>query len=581
MSFFTVYARAVLLVKPEGVLAVSLALTGVVLAFLQFAEPLLFGRVIDALTKGEAAMPYVALWAGFGFTAVAANIFVALHSDRLAHRMRLDVMRMYFEKVVALPASFHSDAQSGRLIGIMLSGTDNLFGFWLAVFREHLSSAVMLAVLMPTALWINWRMGLLLAGLMTIYATVSVFVVKRTHFGQAEASQRHAELSGRVGDVIGNVTVVQSFARLAEETRALQQIMGKLLEAQLPVLTWWAITTVLTRAASTITMVSIFALGSVLHARGEITVGEIVSYVGFAMALIGRLDQLTMFLSTLVFQAAQMRQFFEVIDEATSVPDDRNLPSLMVKQGRVDFENVSFRYPRSSTGIVDVTFTVEPGETVAIVGPTGSGKTTTLALLQRVRDPDAGRILIDGQDIAKVNLDSLRRAIAVVFQDPGLFNRTIAENMRVGRPDATEADIRRAARLAEADVFIETKPDGYDFRAGERGRSLSGGERQRLAIARAILKDAPILVLDEATSALDTETEAKIKGALDRLAKDRTTFVIAHRLSTVRSADQILFMEAGRVVERGTFDELLARGGRFADLVEAGELEDEPVAAPG
>ncbi|WP_333825231.1 glucan ABC transporter ATP-binding protein/ permease [Pinisolibacter sp.] len=585
MSFFRVYLRALGLVGPDKGLALGLAFSGVVLAFLGFAEPILFGKVVDALTNDRPAMGIVGVWAGLGFVGIAAGIFVALHADRLAHRRRLEVMKSFFEHVIQLPASFHSDEQSGRLIAVMLRGTDHLFSLLLSVFREHLTGIVMLLTLVPVAIWMNWRMGLLLLGLMVIYTSLSVVVVRKTRFGQERAETYHSELSGRVVDVIGNVSVVQSFTRLQEEARALQGIMGNLIAAQFPVLNWWALASILTKAAATITIVSLFALGTSLHAKGEITVGEIVSYVGFATMLIGRLDQLTHFLSSLVFDAAGMRQFFAVLDQTSTLVEKPNAPALKVEGGRVVFESVSFTYPKSNSGIFDVSFVAEPGETVAIVGPTGSGKSTALALLQRARDPDAGRVTIDGQDLRDVTIDSIRRSIGVVFQDPGLFDRSIAENLRIGKPDATDDEIRHAAALAEADGFIENKSGGYDTRAGERGRGLSGGERQRLAIARAVLKNAPILILDEATSALDNETELKIKRALDKLARDRTTFVIAHRLSTVRSADKILYMEAGRILEVGKFDALVAEGGRFADLVAAGELKDEEeeeaAASPG
>ena len=575
MSFLRLYLRAIGLVGPDKGLAVGLAFAGIVLAFLGFAEPILFGKVVDALSKDGEAMKYVGLWAGLGFLGIAAGIFVSLHADRLAHRRRLEVMKTFFEHVIQLPASFHSDEQSGRLISVMLRGTDHLFSLLLSVFRDNLTAMVMLVVMMPVAVWMNWRMGLLLLALMAIYGTLSTIVVGRTRFGQERAEAYHSELSGRVVDVIGNVSVVQSFTRLQEEARALQGIMGNLIAAQFPVLNWWALASILTRAAATVTVVSLFALGATLHARGEITVGEIVSFVGFATMLIGRLDQLTHFLSSLVFDAAGMRQFFDVLDHTSTLVEKPNAPPLKVGAGRVVFDAVSFRYPNSKSGIFDVSFVAEPGQTIAIVGPTGSGKSTALALLQRARDPQTGSITIDGQDLRDVTIDSIRRSIGVVFQDPGLFDRSIAENLRIGKPDATDDEIRRAARLAEADSFIENKSGGYDTRAGERGRGLSGGERQRLAIARAVLKNAPILILDEATSALDNETELKIKRALDKLARDRTTFVIAHRLSTVRSADEILYMEAGRIVEHGRFDDLVEKGGRFAALVAAGELQDE------
>jgi ATP-binding cassette subfamily B protein len=238
--------------------------------------------------------------------------------------------------------------------------------------------------------------------------------------------------------------------------------------------------------------------------------------------------------------------------------------------------------------VFDIDFEAKPGETVALVGHTGSGKTTTLALLQRLRDPQNGSITVDGEDIRGVKVSSLRSAIAIVFQDAGLFNRTIGENIRVGKPDATDAEVEHASRLAEAHEFIMQKPEGYGFLIGERGSTLSGGERQRIAIARAILKNAPILILDEATSALDVETEGRIKRALDALRKNRTTFIIAHRLSTVANADQILVLKQGRIVERGTFRELVAKGGVFAGMVAEGgftepvqeEDEKETVPAP-
>ena len=231
--------------------------------------------------------------------------------------------------------------------------------------------------------------------------------------------------------------------------------------------------------------------------------------------------------------------------------------------------------PYTDQGVLNLNFDAAPSETIALVGPTGSGKTTTLALLQRLRDPLEGSILIDGIDIRDVTLTTLRQSIAVVFQDAGLFNRSIAENIRVGRPSATDEEIEAAARLAEAHDFIQAKPGGYNFVIGERGTALSGGERQRVAIARAILKNAPILILDEATSALDNETELKIKRALDAVRRGRTTFLIAHRLSTVANADKILVMEQGRIVEGGSFNELIARGGLFGRLVKAGSLDHD------
>jgi len=227
--------------------------------------------------------------------------------------------------------------------------------------------------------------------------------------------------------------------------------------------------------------------------------------------------------------------------------------------------------------VEDLTFTAEPGEVVALVGATGAGKSTAMALLYRVYEPQSGTIRIDGRDIRNVKLASLRRNVGVIFQEPLLFNRSIADNVRVGNPEATEADIRRALERAQAIEFVERHEGGLNAVVGERGRALSGGERQRLSIARALLKDPPILILDEATSALDAATEAKVTAALDETMKGRTTFVIAHRLATVRRATRILVFDHGRIVESGTFDQLVARGGIFAGLAKA-QFMGEPIA---
>jgi glucan exporter ATP-binding protein len=327
---------------------------------------------------------------------------------------------------------------------------------------------------------------------------------------------------------------------------------------------------VLQRAAATITMVAVFSMGAILAGRGELTVGEIVSFVGFANLLIAKLDQIAGFVTSMHRRAPTLNAYFALIDEPDGIVEQPNAPPLLPVTGEVRYEGVSFRFPGTDQGVHDISLLASPGETVALVGPTGSGKSTTVSLLMRLRAPDAGRILIDGADIAGVTLASLRQQVSVVFQDAGLFNRSIADNIAIGRPGATLAEVEEAARLAEAHDFIERKPGGYGFVIGERGVALSGGERQRLAIARAILKDAPILVLDEATSALDAETEARIKRALDRLRAGRTTFIIAHRLSTVANADKILVLDQGRIVERGRFRELAEGKGLFARMVAEG-----------
>jgi glucan exporter ATP-binding protein len=296
--------------------------------------------------------------------------------------------------------------------------------------------------------------------------------------------------------------------------------------------------------------------------------------------MIGKLDLLSGFAVRIFQYAPTLKSFFDLLDATEGVREKPGARPLTHVAGNVHYENVTFRFKHTDQGVFHIDIDAPAGQTIALVGPTGAGKTTALALLQRLRGLDEGRILVDGQDITDVTVVSLRHNMAVVFQDAGLFNRSIAENIRIGRSEASDAEVENAAKLAEAHDFIMRKPGGYSFIIGERGASLSGGERQRIAIARAILKDAPILILDEATSALDVETEAKIKRALDRLRSGRTTFIIAHRLSTVAGADQILVLDGGRIVERGTFRELVAKKGLFARLVAEGGFTEPVAKAP-
>jgi ATP-binding cassette subfamily B protein len=570
MTALESYRRTVALLAPERGLAVALALAGVALAGVQLAEPILFGRMVDRLAEGSGAFGIIGLWAAFGLFGILAGALVAVAADRLAHRRRLAAMADAFERAITLPISYHAARGTGAVVRNILSGTDALFSLWLSVLREQLTSVVSIVFLIPAALGLDPRMAGILFLLALAYLALNVLVVRKTRQGQAAVERHQGGLSGRVGDVIGNVTVVQSYARLAAEVQAMRGLIDELLEAQYPVLTWWGLLSVLTRAAATVAMVLVFATGALLVARGEITVGEVVAFAGFATLLIGKLDRLSGFVAGVFRQTPRLAAYFELLDARSDVQDRPDAVPLGPVAGRVRYEAVTYRFPDSDQGVFGLDFEAAPGATVALVGPTGAGKTTALALLQRLRQPDAGRILVDGRDIAAVTLGSLRGAIAVVFQEAGLFNRSIAENIRVGRPDASDAEVEAAARLAEAHDFIAAKPGGYAFVIGERGNALSGGERQRLAIARAVLKDAPILILDEATSALDTATEAAIKRALDHLRRDRTTFVIAHRLSTVADADHILVMERGRIVERGSFRDLAAAGGLFARLLAEG-----------
>ncbi len=576
MSFLAIYARVLRQLAPERWLAIALAVANIAVAGLQFLEPVLFGRVIDTLSSAAGrpaeavwadAMHILGLWTMVGIGGVVANILVSLYADRMAHRNRLAAMARYFEHVLSLPFAFHNEQHSGRLLKIMLQGVDNLFGLWLSFFREHLATAVALFVMLPLSLFMNWRLGLLLIALILFFAVTNAWIVARTDRLQREAEEYHSQLAGQAGDALGNVHLIQSFVRLSHETRMLHETIRGLLSVQFPVLNWWALLSVITRAAATVTVLAIFMLGTWLYLAGQATVGEIVSFMGFATMLIGRMEQASSFVARAFFQMPALGDFFNVLETESTIRDKIGAQELGRVSGAVSFDNVSFSYDGRRPALQDFSLTVAPGTTVALVGPTGAGKSTSMALLHRMWDPQSGAIRIDGIDIRDVTLASLRRNIGVVFQDNTLFYRSIADNLRVGKQDATDAELVEAARLAEAHDFIERQSDGYSTRVGERGITLSGGERQRLSIARALLKNPPILILDEATSALDAVTEARIQRALKTLMAGRTTFVIAHRLSTIRDADLVVVFDRGRAVEIGGYDELVAQGGVFAGLV--------------
>jgi ATP-binding cassette, subfamily B, beta-glucan exporter len=577
MSLLRFYMRVLDLLGREARLGWILAGANLLLAGAQFAEPVLFGRIVDVLSGkpsggplgSSSAWPLLAAWAGFGLFTILCNAVVALHADRLAHRQRQVVLSSYFEHILQLPLTFHTGTHSGRLMKVMLNGTDALWRLWLGFFREHFAAIMSLVVLLPLALYINWRLAILLFVLCVVFTVLTTLVVRKTYGMQNEVETHYSDLSARASDALGNVALVQSFVRIDAEVQGVRFVADQLLAAQMPVLSWWALVTVITRASTTITILAIFTVGIILHERGLTSVGEIVMFVSFATMLIQKLEQVVSFINNVFMEAPRLQEFFNVLDAVPAVHDRPGAIDIGRPSGLVEFDDVSFSYDGKRPAVEDLSFLALPGQTIALVGPTGAGKSTAIALLHRAFDPQSGIIRIDGMDIRGIKLAVLRRNIGVVFQEALLFNRSIADNLRVGKPDATEEELRIAASRAQALEFIERTEKGFDTNAGERGRMLSGGERQRLSIARALLKDPPILILDEATSALDAVTESKVNAALDEVMKGRTTFVIAHRLSTIRNATRILVFDGGQVIESGTFDELVAKGGRFAELANA------------
>jgi ATP-binding cassette subfamily B protein len=577
MGIFHLYTRALDLLGTDRRLGWVLAFANVALACALFAEPILFGRVIDALSLAPRSAgsetwlmvwPLLLAWIGFGLFTIACSTAVALFSDRLAHRRRHAVLSTYVEHVLHLPLAQQTKTHSGRLMKIMLQGTDALWWLWLCFFRDHLAAIVSLIILVPVALYINWRLACVLIVLCIVFGFLTHFILRKTQTLQHQIEGHHSDMAELTADTLSNIALVQSFARIQIEMQSLKQISQRALGAQLPVLFWWAMVTVLTRSATTISILCIIVLGVWLYTQSLITIGEIVTFVAFAGIIIARLDQVVAFANKLAGDAPRLREFFEVLDTAPDIKDGPDAIDPGRCTGLVEFHGVCFSYHAPHRAVDDLSFAIQPGQTIALVGASGAGKSTALSLLYRAFDPQSGRITIDGIDIRQFQLTALRRNIGVVFQEPLLFNRSIADNLRIGAPTASDAELRNACARAQALDFIEQQPDGFNTLIGERGRTLSGGERQRLSIARVLLKDAPILILDEATSSLDTPTETSLLSALAAVTLTRSTLVIAHRLSTIRQADHILVMDAGKVIESGSFDGLYQQGGRFTEIMQ-------------
>jgi len=587
MKFIRIYVRVLELLGREARLGWTLAIANLALASAMFVEPILFGRIVDTLANAQGhlselawtdLMILVGAWVGFGLFTIVASTLVSLHADRLAHRQYQAVRTMFFEHVLQLPLSYYTGSHSGRLVKVMMTGTNTLWGLWLSFFREHFASFISMIVLLPLTLILDWRYGLLLIVLCVLFAALIALVINKSEQMQGKVERYYTEVAERTADTLGNIALVQSFARIESEVSGMRKMGEEALSVQIPVLSWWAVTSVITRTSTTLTMLAILILGVWFYLHGRTTVGEIVMFMSFATLLITRLEQAVHFANRMVMDAPRIAEFFDVLDTEPAVRDRPDAIEPGRLRGLVEFVDVSFSYDGKRAAVADLSFTALPGETVALVGATGAGKSTALGLLHRAFDPQSGTVKIDGMDIRALALTGLRRNIGVVFQEVLLFNRSIAENLRVGKPDATEEELRAACERAQVLDVIERQQDGFETNAGERGRLFSGGERQRLSIARALLKNPPILILDEATSALDALTEARVQAALAEVMKGRTTFVIAHRLATIRNADRILVFEGGRIVESGSFDELVHLGGHFAELAKSQFMAGETTA---
>jgi ATP-binding cassette subfamily B protein len=562
IAFAYPFRRAV-----TGILSITLLLAAV-----NAAEPLIMKFIFDDLASNRqvrALMIGMASLLGLGIFREIANAFTSW----LTWHARLGIHYSLLESTVGrlhrMPLSFHRTEGVGAIMtrldrgiqGFLNAVTQILFNIFPAVLYLFISLIVMLKL--------NWHLTLLVLCFLPMPALIAAIAGPEQTRRERNLLDQWVKIYSRFNEVLSGIVTVRSFSMEDTEKR---RFLKEVREANRTVVKGVGLDTGLGAATNlvvTFARIAAMALGGMLVIRGQVTVGTLIAFLGYVGGLFGPVQGLTTIYQTIQKADVSLSEIFSILDVQEHLGDAPDAKEVEAVRGEVEFENLKFAYDGGDRPILDgINIKVTAGETLAIVGPSGSGKTTLMALLMRFYDPCEGTIRLDGEDLRKLKQSSLRRNIGVVLQDPLLFNDTIRNNIAYGRPDATLAEVEKAAHAANAHDFIARLPEGYDTLVGERGSRLSVGERQRVTIARALIKDPPIIVLDEATSSLDAESESLVQDALNILMKNRTTFVIAHRLSTVVNADRIVVLKEGHIVESGSHYELMKLRGYYTSLVE-------------
>ena len=575
--------------KPQWKLAAFALVLNTIVGATTGAIPWLLKTVIDDVVN-KPDPPAWQIWA----VPLAAAVVMCIKSlasygstvamSTIGQRIIEGIQTRLFERLVQADLAWLSATHSGRFVASFMADVGRLTGTITTSMINQARNLLSVIGLLGAVFFMNWQLALIATCILPLAALFLRRFGKKTRKATKRSLEGTGDLSTLISETLKGIRVVKAYGREGHELDRAREIIRQMVEQALVAIRMKAASGPTTEALSGVGIGLVIYVSIVQIQAGNLTLGEMTGFITALMLAYQPLKALANTQTTMQEGVAAAVRLFPILDTEPQVVTSPDAQPLAVPKGAVRFENVSFEYADGTPALHNVSIDVPKGHTVALVGPSGAGKSTILNLVPRFYDPTEGRILIDDQDLKEVTIDSVRAVSALVTQEPFLFDETIRANIAYGKPDATDQEIREAARNAAADEFISDLPDGYDSLVGEAGQKLSGGQRQRIAIARAMLKDAPILLLDEATSALDTASELKVQNALARLMVGRTTLVIAHRLSTIKHADMIYVIDEGRVLEKGTHAELVMKGGLYAELSRSQFIEepaqDDEAAAP-
>jgi ATP-binding cassette subfamily B protein len=561
--------RCLSYLRPHWKLTTGAYLAMLVIDVLNMINPQLIRWAIDrGIRESDLALLTLAVGCLLALVVVKGvftyfqGLWTEVASQNVAYDLRNEIQR----KITLLSFSFHDQAEAGDLLSRAIQDVERIrFLTGRAVFRVVEGSFLML-ITAAVMVWMNPQLGLL------AIAAIPLLTIQSIRFGRvfrplsAQIQKQLAAVTTRVEQNLRGARVVKTFAQEEAEIERFEKENRHWFDLTATSARLQSVNMPLLHLIANLSSVAILWFGGTLVIDNRLTLGELVAFTTYMAQLVAPVRFLGMILPAIAMAVASAERVFEILDTAPDVREEPGAPDLLIRQGHVRFERVSFAYGKHSSVLKDISFEALPHQVIALLGLTGSGKSTIVNLIPRFYDPTAGCITIDGEDVRKVTLNSLRSGIGMVLQETTLFAASIRENLIFGKPEALQEEIEAAAQAAQAHDFILHMPQGYETLVGERGVTLSGGQKQRLAIARALLTDPRILILDDATSSVDTETEHLIQLALERVMHGRTTFVIAHRLSTVQRADLILVLEKGRIVARGRHEELLKTSSLYQNI---------------